>query len=552
MTRRSDSRLERRLVVRANFTLFAGVALMCMLAPAAAQILGDGSPGTPGAIEGELRGARTSPLGFPPSSAVNAPLPPASRSGRFSLQRRQNTAIRKAAGSPARGGTDETFAPRGQVQQRPTAAFRRGSDLNGTTFRDVRSAQNQGFVPGSPPTVSTVSPGLGPPGIVPPLRRPPEQDPYAPVGIEMGTILLRPAIEASAGYDSNAARSSTSRRGSAVYRVETELKAASNWTSHQLDIDLRGSFTGYNRVDNANRPDGDARIALRLDAARDLTIESEFRSRIDTESATSVNVPAGTTGRTPYYTNSAALAATQRIGNASFNARGTLERVNYGDIETAGLTTSQASRNLTNIGLRLRAGYEVTGGITPFIEAGLDRRTYDDRLDQSGFARSSTGSTVRAGSTFEFARTLTGEAALGYTVRNYEDGRLARLKAPTADASLTWSVSPLTTLAVRAQTDVNETTLANAPGAIAYRGSLILTHAFLRNLTGTMTLTMSETDYQKINRKETQLTAGARLEYKFNRLMALRGSYTYENYKVNVPGSNYHAHTFLMGMRFTP
>lgn len=554
MTRRTDSRLERRWVAHARLLgLCAGIAMAALTAPASAQILGDGSPGTPGAIEGELRGPRASPLGFPPPSALNAPIPPPPGNSRFSLQRRQNTAIRRAPGDATRAGTDRTLSPRGQVQQqRQSASTRRGSDLTGTTFRDMRVSPNQSFVPGSPPTVSMPAPGLGPAGNAPARRRAPEQDPYAPIGIQMGTILLRPAIEASAGYDTNAGRSATNRRGSAVYRLETELRANSDWATHRLDVDLRGAFTGYTRLDNVNRPEGDARIALRLDATRDLTIDTEIRSRIDTESASSVNLPAGTTGRTPYYTNSATLGATQRFGNASINLRGALERVTYGDIESGGSTSSQASRNLTNFGLRLRAGYEVTPGITPFIEAGIDRRSYDDRLDGSGFARSSTGTTLRAGSTFELARTLTGEAALGYTMRQYEDARLSRLNAPTADASLTWSVSPLTTLALRAQTEVTETTLANTPGAIAYRGSLILTHAFLRNLTGTMTLSMSETDYQRLNRRETQLTAGARLEYKFNRLMALRGSYTYENYKVNVPGSDYHAHTFLMGLRFTP
>jgi hypothetical protein len=55
-----------------------------------------------------------------------------------------------------------------------------------------------------------------------------------------------------------------------------------------------------------------------------------------------------------------------------------------------------------------------------------------------------------------------------------------------------------------------------------------------------------------VSRRELLLTGGVRLEYKFSRLVALRGSYLYENQRVNVPGSSYQAHTFLLGMRLTP
>jgi hypothetical protein len=548
--RRTDSRSRRRWVASAHrLLLLACIASPVFASPVAAQILGESSPGTPGAIEGELRGPRNGSLGFPPAPR-EAPIAQAPGSGKFSLQRRPNTAIRRAPGDPTRAGTDQTFSPRGDVRSRPIVATpRRPGDLTGTTFRD---STPQSFQPGPQTIIAAPAPGLGPVQTPQNRRRAPEQDPYAPLGYQMGSMLLRPAIEASAGFDTNAARTATRRKGSPVYRVETELKANSDWSRHRLDLDLRGAFTGYTAIDNVNRPEGDARLSLRLDATRDLNFDIEMRSRVETESASSINLPAGSTGRTPFYTYAGSLGATQRFGLASLGLRGNVERVIYGDIENAGATTSQVSRNLTGYGLRLRAGYEVSPGIAPFIEAGIDRRDYDRRLDSSGFARSSSGATLRAGSTFELARTLTGEAAIGYTMRDYEDRRLASLSSPTADASLTWSVSPLTTLNLRAQTEIAETTIPGSSGAVAYRGTATLTHAFLRNFTATVSFTMAETDYQKIDRQERTLGGGLRLEYKLNRTFAIRGSYAYENYRVNVPGSNYQAHTFLTGIRITP
>ncbi|MCU0820082.1 MAG: outer membrane beta-barrel protein [Beijerinckiaceae bacterium] len=514
--------------------------------PASAQFLGEGAPGTPGAIDGELRGPRAQGFPPPPREAVIAPAPGTSRQ---SLQKRPNTAIRRAAGDSSRPSAINPIAPPANPAPRGLVnAGRRPGELTGVRFREATPA-------GVPPLASSViepAPGLPPAAARTPRRLPLEQDPYAPLGIRSGGMLFRPAIEVTGGYDTNAARSATNRKGSGVYRIETELRANSDWAQHQFDMELRGSFTGYTGVRDVNRPEGDARAALRLDVSRDLTVDAEIRSRIDTENASNVNLPAGTTGRTPYYTNTAALGATQRFGRLSLGLRGNVERTDYSDIESGGVTTSQAGRNLTGYGLRLRMGYEISPAITPFVELGTDKRIYDESRDSLGFARSSTGATVRVGSSFELARTLIGEAAVGYTYRTYDDTRLSRLASPTADASITWSISPLTTLALRAQTEIAETTIAGSSGAIAYRGTATLTHAFLRHFTATTTFQIAETDYQKVNRRELQLIGGLRLDYKFNRMMALRGSYAYENYRVNAANSSYQAHTFLLGVRLTP
>ena len=56
------------------------------------------------------------------------------------------------------------------------------------------------------------------------------------------------------------------------------------------------------------------------------------------------------------------------------------------------------------------------------------------------------GLTAKAGSTFEISRLLTGEIAVGYTERDYEDPRLPALSGLIANASLIWTASALTTV----------------------------------------------------------------------------------------------------------
>ena len=57
-----------------------------------------------------------------------------------------------------------------------------------------------------------------------------------------------------------------------------------------------------------------------------------------------------------------------------------------------------------------RGSYELTPGVKPFVEVGVDRRVHDLEVDFDGQMRNSQGIYVKGGSTFELTRILTGEA----------------------------------------------------------------------------------------------------------------------------------------------
>ena len=93
---------------------------------------------------------------------------------------------------------------------------------------------------------------------------------------------------------------------------------------------------------------------------------------------------------------------------------------------TDGTTASNEDRNYNQYGGTLRGGYELSPGVTPFVEFDADTRVHDLNTDFFGYQRNSKGLTGKAGSTFEISKLLTGEIALGYTKRVYQDPRPAR------------------------------------------------------------------------------------------------------------------------------
>ena len=394
-----------------------------------------------------------------------------------------------------------------------------------------------------------VAQGLPPP---PPPRRAPNTavDPYAPLGLRVGTLLVNPSADLGVGYDSNPERRAGTKKGSAFARGEAGFTLRSDWGTHELTADVRGGYNRYFRVPDANRPDGSGRIGLRLDATRDTAFDFELRGRIDSQTPGTANLTGVAQGRPLVFQYGGSAGVTQRFNRLAVSARASVDRSDYADASLGnGQVLSQKDRNLTQYGLRLRAGYEVSPGLIPFAEALVDTRKYDQAADSTGFRRDSDGLQVRAGARIELTRTLTGEVAAGYGLRRYEDQRLSDLRAPVVEAVLTWAMSPLTTLRLRGATDFEETTIAGSSGAVTRRLSAELSHAFLRNLTATATASFGRSDFQGVSRQDDTIRAGLGLEYALTRNVMLRGSFNHERTTSNVAGNNISGNTWLFGIR---
>lgn len=444
------------------------------------------------------------------------------------------------------GVDDAAPAPRGRSSAissgQPARASQpiRASRLRGVTQREFRAP---------PPTVSNLPPAL-PPAPEPRKRKRPEEDPYAPLGLRLGNVILRPAITGSVGYDSNPERISGPSKGSLFTRTEGELGIQSDWNVHELTGMLRGGYSRYYRNDNASRPDAEGNMSLRLDATRDTRILLESRLRLDTQRPGSPDLTSAVQGRPITWNYGGAAGVTHDFNRLQLTLRGSVDRQDYEDASLGnGRTLSQADRNQTQYGLRLRAAYEVTPGFKPFVQAEIDTRQFDQKVDSSGYMRSSDGYTVRLGSTFEISRMLTGEVSGGYQDRKYEDGRLRNLRGFVGDAAILWTPTPLTTVTLRGSAELGDTTIPGSSGTTARRVGLEVAHALRRNLTVTGFTTFARTEYDGQDLRENLSTIGARIEYKLTRTFAIRASFTHERLNSTNQGSDYTANVALVGLR---
>lgn len=389
-----------------------------------------------------------------------------------------------------------------------------------------------------------------------------DDDPFGAVGDYAGSFLLKGAVELYAGHDTNPGRLAVPQ-GSPFYVIAPEFLAVSDWERHAVVADLRGSFTGYgnNLMPNADgtplsspinmdRPFFIGHIDGRLDVSSDTRLLGQGRLLVSTDNPGSPNVQVGLARYPVYTTVGTTLGVDQNFNRLQVSAGATVDRTDYQWSKlTDGTSTSNDDRNYTQYGGIGRVSYEVMPGLKPFGEMEGDTRVHDQYLDRNGFARDSNGGYVKAGTSFEFSRLLTGEIAVGWAERHYADARLPNLQGLLTTASLVWTATPLTTAKYLSDTQLIETTLPGTAGILVRTHTFEVDHDFRRWLTGIGRFTYGTLDYQGNVRRDQTYSVSGDLIYKMNRNIWLKGTLRRDWLDSNQPGSSSNSTVVMVGVR---
>lgn len=425
-------------------------------------------------------------------------------------------------------------------------------------IRPAPQADRRGAVAAASP-VSPLVPAIATPSR---RKRVVEEDPFAPTGIRAGAFTFYPALELTGAHDSNPAHGSGGK-DSWLAIVAPELKARSDWERHQLTADIKGSYLAYSEKfgfnadgsptgtpDSLDRPTLDARVNGRLEVNSRGRFDMEGRVLIGTDAPGSPNIVAGLS-RLPITTTVGATAGyTQTFNRFELTAKGTVDRgVWQASTFTDGEIASNEDRNYDQFGGAFRAAYDLKPGIKPFVEVGADTRVHDLKFDRNGEQRDSNGEYAKVGTTFEITRKLTGEVAVGYLTRQYEDPGLNGIGGLMYDASLVYFMTPLTTVTATAKSSVNEVIVAGVSGNLSRDLGLQIDHAFRRWLIGTAKFGYGTDDYVGLERQDQRFYASFALVYKLTRELQLKSEVRRDWLVSSQPGVDYTANQFLLGVR---
>jgi hypothetical protein len=380
-------------------------------------------------------------------------------------------------------------------------------------------------------------------------RAEPEDDPFAPLGIRVGSFILRPTLEQGVTATDNA-DSSSDGEPATLSETTLRLNAISDWSRHTATIDAYGNFRKTISGDEIDETRGGIDAVLDLDLAEDYRARAELGYEAGPESASSPVVIEGTASQPLRQTFNASLGFEKDVGKARFGVTGLVEHNTYGDADlSSGGTLSQEDRDFTLGAVILRGGYEISPAITPFVEAEFGRREYTLKEDASGFQRSSDRVGARAGLELDLTEKLAGEFSAGWIQETFDDERLEPISGPTLNADLAWSPERGTTVNLSAATIVEGTTTAGESGSILHTARVGVEREIRSNLTANASVAAGYRNYAESDGYDQILTAEAGATWWLNRYAGLSGRLRHETLDNNLPDRDNDPNSVFLGLK---
>lgn len=441
-------------------------------------------------------------------------------------------------------GSAPTPAPRSMSANAGTDASTDGaSTTDGTTTGTVRAPKMT--VDDIPPVDKRAERELPIEGLTPL----PDENPYAPVGIRVGSFILRPSLEQGVTATSNADASAT---GTSAILSETTLRlnAVSDWSRHSATLDAYGTFR--KSLSGQELEDTSAGI----DATVGLDFSEDFRGLLTAgyarrpDSASSPVVIVGTASQPTLETFKASAGLSKDVGKLRFGVTGRIEHDSYGDADLDdGTVLSQKERDSTLYTVALRGGYEISPALVPFVEVEVGQRRYDKTVDSAGYRRSSDRLGARAGVALDLDQKLTGEVSAGWIREGFKDDRLSDISGASIDADLKWSLERGTSLALAASTVVEGSTTPGASGSLLNTATLTLEREIRANLIANAAIGGGYRNYTDSSGHDQLFNAQLGATWWLNRYAGITGRLRYESLKSNLEGRDYDASSAFLGLK---
>ncbi len=365
----------------------------------------------------------------------------------------------------------------------------------------------------------------------------------APEGMRLGSFTLTPQLTTSTGWTDNTAGAAGGTSGG-FYRISPDISLTSDWSRHQFDASLRGSYTGY--PENSDDDDGSvAAVArLRLDISEATQVTTDLAYTYSREEDGNAENAAGTTDNIQQL--SGGVSASRKVGLVAVTAAADVDRSVY--TSDGG---SESGRDNTLYSTSLRLDGNAGGVLSPFVVGSLLLRRYDQTCsDALCEKRDANGYEVKGGVTIASGPKISGELGAGWRVEQIEDSRLDNLAGLVVDGSLVWSPTRLTTVTAGVGTNFSATDIDGASGSIIYSGDLRLAHGFSERLVAEAGVGFSYRTYQGVSIEERTLTGFGGATFALTRNIALTANYTHRRFDSSQQDSDYTENAIEAGLRF--
>ncbi len=385
-------------------------------------------------------------------------------------------------------------------------------------------------------------------------RAHPEYDPY---GIDVGSFKLLPAVRASAEATDNYLASNTNRRSDVYLTVEPEVQVRSNWSRHRLTGRAYVNQSLHASLPDENVRQYGANVTGILDVTRQTQLRGDISSGQFVESRSSLGAFRASVEPVRYSILSSSVGASHAFNRLVVSAAVDANRVNFRDVRSStGTLFDQDFRDVRTARVSGSAKYEMGSGIGLIVSGSVDDSRYGFRPGKLGFNplvnidRTSSGYSVLGGVTLELSSLIFGSVQVGLLDRKYRDPRLRNFRGLSYNANILWNVTPLTSIRLRADRSVEDTSSFTVAGNVRSTFQAGVDHELYRNiiLTGDTSYSSFRPNGPGAGGKEFAIAASAR--YLINRRWSAGARIGYSQRLSDATFLKYRATTGSLSLRY--
>jgi hypothetical protein len=348
-------------------------------------------------------------------------------------------------------------------------------------------------------------------------------------GIRLGTMVLRPTISQTLNTEKQKSSGSSDRRNYMTTGIRGTLN--SDWSRHSLTVTGDGAWErNFGSDKSGEEPRASINADLQLDLAKDTTVNIPGGynfSREDTDDPNALNNASVQSGVHEF---TGGVAVARDLGRIRGLAAIELQRNVYSAAKALdGSSIDLSARDRTGGDIRVRAGYELSPALIPFLEVSSGLTRYDDKFDDTGYERSSKSYGAKLGTELDLGEKLRGELALGYLRKSYDDQRLGSINAFSVDGDLAWSPQRGTDVSLGLRTTIEDFAGGSQGGWISHRLTAGLTHQLRNNLVARLTGQVTRRNFPSGDTRDvTEYFTSAGLTWSLNRYLDLTSDISYQ------------------------
>lgn len=365
---------------------------------------------------------------------------------------------------------------------------------------------------------------------------------YERQGMRLGSTSVFPELRIGAIADSNVFATSSNEDEDVIGLIEPSIAFANRSAKLDFGANAYGGFRRYFENENENVETFGANAKIRYQASNVHSgslaagFDRGFQRRYDPERNANFTIPPtlidNLWGEAGYL---------YRPGRLGLGATAGVFRSNYKD-------PIDDERDLTSYRASARALIGASSRVDFFVEGYGVWRDFRLPVDLSGVNRDGETYGANAGVAFEVTDKLTGDFGVGYFTANFDDPSLREFSGLGFSGSINWRPRARTAIVVDAFRGDVATNRTGASGRIDTKGSIKLFQEIRHNLRGRLEIGYRHGEFRRSGLTQDDLTAGAGVEFLFNRHLAAELGYNFRDRDASVALDEFTTHQAMLSL----